>query len=274
MRQTLSLILLFVLSSSLHAASGKFSLFIKGFKTSAVSEPRDVYVYVPAEYTRLKNKTYSVLYMHDGQNLFDPARAFLGQTWKAESALNQLISQGLMEPIIVVAIDNTKLRTFEYTHDQDASEEQHGGGADGYLNLITRELKPRIDASWRTKKDRNSTGIMGSSLGGLVSLYAGLSYNKTFGRIGALSPSIWWNEQSIMSVLYRAQVMPVKVYIDSGTAGGEKPGDVMACTEAFKQRGLVENSSLKIVIQQGALHSEKYWAQRFPLALQFLFPPN
>lgn len=274
MRQTLSLILLFLLCSSLHAASGKFSLFIKGFKTSAVSEPRDVYVYVPAEYTRLKNKSYSVLYMQDGQNLFDPARAFLGQTWKAEITLNQLISQGLMDPIIVVAIDNTKLRTFEYTHDQDASDDQNGGGADGYLNLITRELKPRIDASLRTKKDRHSTGIMGSSLGGLVALYAGLSYSKTFGRIGALSPSIWWNEQSIISVLYRAHAMPVKVYIDSGTAGGEKPDDVSTCTEAFKQRGLIENVNIKTVIQPGAIHSEKYWAQRFPLALQFLFPPN
>lgn len=119
--------------------------------------------------------------MQDGQNLFDPARAFLGQTWKAEIILNQLISQGLMDTIIVVAIDNTKLSTFEYTQDQDESEDQNGGGADGYLNLITRELKPRVDASLRTKK---------------------------------------------------------------------------------------------IVIQSGAIQSEKYWAQRFPLALQFLFPPN
>jgi predicted alpha/beta superfamily hydrolase len=212
--------------------------------------------------------------MHDGQNLFDPSRAFLGQTWNAENTLNQLISQGLMASVIVVAIDNSKLRTYEYTHDQDPTENQRGGGADNYLALITNDLKLRIDASFRTKKDRSSTGIMGSSLGGLVSLYAGLNYGQTFGRIGALSPSIWWNEQSILQRLRQSKILPCKVYIDSGTAGGEKPGDVSYCSEIFQERGLIKDHNLKTVIQYGALHSEKFWAQRFPLALQFLFPPN
>jgi predicted alpha/beta superfamily hydrolase len=267
MRQTIRFIFLFIFCTGLQAASGKFSFFIK-------NADREIYVYVPAEYNRLKNKTYPVLYMHDGQNLFDPERSFLGQTWNAELTLNRLISQGLMVPVIVVAIDNTKYRTYEYTHDQDMEENQRGGGALSYLNFITREIKPRIDATFRTKKERNSTGIMGSSLGGLVSLYAGLSFSKTFGLVGALSPSLWWNEQSILTLLYRGQNTPIRVYLDSGTAGGEKPQDVTNCSEVFKLRGMLEGINLKTVIQPGALHSEKFWAQRFPLALQFLFPPN
>jgi predicted alpha/beta superfamily hydrolase len=274
MTKSLLLICLVFFAGSLSAAPGKFFLYLKSFKTQTLSEPRDVYVYVPGDYSQSGLKTYPVLYMQDGQNLFDPSRAFLGQTWKAEATLNRLISQGLMAPVIVVAIDNTKLRTFEYTPDQDPGEDQLGGGADDYLNLLTTELKPRIDSTFRTRRERNSTAIMGSSLGGLVSLYAGAAFSQTFGLVGALSPSIWWNQESIINTVLRAPFMPAKVYLDSGDSGGEKPEDVQACAGAFKFRGMVNTVNLKIIIQPGATHSEQFWAERLPLALQFLFPPN
>lgn len=110
--------------------------------------------------------------MHDGQNLFDPSRAFLGQTWKAKETLDSLIKKKTIPPIIVVAIDNTSARMNEYVPEKDGIK---------YLDFISQKLKPMVDKDFQTTKDRNLTGIMGSSLGGLISLQAGMSHFHTFG---------------------------------------------------------------------------------------------
>jgi predicted alpha/beta superfamily hydrolase len=211
--------------------------------------------------------------MHDGQNLFDPSRAFMGQTWKAELSLNQLIAKNLIAPIIVVAIDNTSERNNEYTPDFDP-EEGVGGNAHDYLELLAYHLKPVIDREFRTINQRNSTAIMGSSLGGLVSIVAGFDFPEIFGLVGALSPSIWWNNSALLTDAMRTPYLPLKIYLDSGDSGGERPQDVQMLSEIFKQRGMRSGKTMKTVIQEGAIHSEKFWAQRLPVALQFLFPPS
>jgi predicted alpha/beta superfamily hydrolase len=266
-----SLILCF--SGLTWAGPGRFVLFLKDFKTAKSAPKRDVYVYLPQNYEQNTSQRYPVLYMQDGQNLFDPTRAFLGQTWKAETTLNALIAKKLMAPIFLVAIDNTSRRILEYTHDIDLREGK-GGEAQGYLRMIIKKLKPQIDSALRTKIERSATGIMGSSLGGLVSIYAGTEFSKTFGLVGALSPSIWWNNSSIEDVLIRASDLPLKVYLDSGDSGGERPQDVVQLSNVYLQRGLALDKNLKVIIQKGALHTEKFWAERFPLALQFLYPPH
>ena len=243
-------------------AQGTFHLFKKGIIRPSSSHPRDVYVYLPAGYEK-NNLRYPVLYMHDGQNLFDPARAFLGQTWKGLATLNYLIKNKLIAPIIVVAIDNTPERSDEYIPENKADE---------YLNFLVDTIKPQVDQTFRTKKSPEFTGIMGSSLGGLVSLYAGLRYTETFALIGALSPSIWWNERSILEAYEQNLHLPWKVYLDSGTIGGEKPLDVLDLGQILLNRDFRHAENLYIYIQDGADHQEKYWAMRFPVALKFLFP--
>jgi predicted alpha/beta superfamily hydrolase len=202
--------------------------------------------------------------MHDGQNLFDPARAFGGQTWKAAETLDLLIENKSICPLILVAIDNSPNRLEEYTPSNKA---------DDYIRFIIDTIKPRIDAMLPTLSDRASTAIIGSSLGGLVSLHAALRYSKVFGKVGALSPSIWWNDFAMIKEIdSRAAKIPLKVYLDSGTKGGEAPQDVLSAAEHLQRKGMISNKNLKWMIQEGADHSERYWAQRFPDALKFLFP--
>jgi predicted alpha/beta superfamily hydrolase len=262
MNRARHLFYLFVLLTSLPAlAAGGFKLFRKNISYSSMNLNRDIYVYLPDGYEKSATR-YPVIYMHDGQNLFDPARGYLGQTWKAQSTLNELIARKLMSPVIVVAIDNISARMEEYIPEKQA---------DAYLDFIIGTLKPLVDGQLKTKTDRTHTAIMGSSLGGLVSLYAGIKHPEIFGRVAALSPSIWWNQRSILGSYQQAAVLPLKVYLDSGTEGGEEPQDVQQLTALLQQRGF-EQRSLYSFIQNGANHSEYFWAMRLPIALQFLFP--
>lgn len=254
----LGFILLFI--SQALWAQGSFRLMEK-----AVSYPglksRDVYIYLPDGYQKTRS-TYPVLYMQDGQNLFDPNRAYLGQTWRAQTTLNDLIAKKVIPPIIVVAIDNTPDRMEEYI------PERRG---DLYLEFLIKKLKPQVDQSFRTRREARFTGIMGSSLGGLISLHAGIHYPDTFGLIGALSPSIWWNERSILATTRTASHLALKYYLDSGTEGGEKPEDVRAMSEVLTSRQFRHGQNLFVLIQDGADHREYFWAMRFPAALRSLF---
>lgn len=250
-----------MLASAQVLAAGGFKIFKRNVSYPSVSLNRDIYVYLPDGYAQ-SNIRYPVIYMQDGQNLFDPSRGYMGQTWRAETTLNDLIARKLITPVIVVAIDNTAARMDEYIPEKQA---------DAYLDYVTHTLKPQVDQSFKTKTDRFNTAIMGSSLGGLVSLYAGVKYPETFGRIGALSPSIWWNNRSILGVYQQAAVLPLKVYLDSGTDGGEEPQHVNDLARLLEQRGF-QRATLYSFIQNGANHSEYFWAMRLPLALQFLFP--
>lgn len=248
-------ILLFFVSKTF-AHEGKFHLFLKNWNG------REVHVYLPVGYEK-SQRNFPVLFMQDGQNAFDPSRAFMGQTWKAEETLNRLISQKKISPIVVVAVDNTPSRLFDYTHDEDPGM-SGGGGADRFLDQLEFDLIPLIEKHVKVKKNFRSRGILGSSLGGLVSLYAGFT-RKAFGKVGALSPSIWWNDRSIIRI---ATNFPETLYMDSGTLGGERPQDV----KELSQRPGSSQSKLKVVIEEGAYHREEAWARRLPEALEHLFP--
>ncbi|MFY7993860.1 MAG: alpha/beta hydrolase [Bacteriovoracaceae bacterium] len=249
------IILLLTFSLTVFAES-TVRLYKKGIGPDSLPS-RDIYVYLPDGYEK-SHLSYPVLYMHDGQNLFDPTRAFLGQTWKTKETLDTLISKKIIRPLIVVAIDNTPSRMSEYAPEKDGIK---------YLDFISFKLKSMIDRDFRTIKNRDLTGIMGSSLGGLISLQAGMSHFHTFGLIGALSPSIWYNDKSIVTAYQMTQFLPLNVYLDSGTEGGENADDVWELARTLEQRRI----SPKVIIQQGAGHSERFWAQRFPEALIFLY---
>ncbi len=258
---------LLLLNSTFAQASGSFQLWQKGFKADSQLQARDIYVYLPPLYEQ-QASTYPTIYMHDGQNLFDPTRAYLGQTWQAEKTLNYLIENKVIEPVIVIALDNTSQRILDYT--PSSTSQYGGGGAKLYLDMIVKTLIPRIEKEFRVNHTTDSRAIIGSSLGGLVSLYSMISHPDSFGKVAALSPSLWWDEKFMIKQLERSKFLAKKIWIDSGSLENEILNDVLLLESYLIDR--ISASDFKTSIQNGADHSEKYWAQRLPFILKFLFP--
>ena len=197
------------------------------FPSRYLSTPRDIAVYLPPGYDP-HGRRYPVFYLQDGQNLFDPATAFLGQDWQADITADALIRLGEIEPVILVGVYNTGVRRVsEYTPTRDP-QIRKGGKADRYAELLARELKPFIDREYRTLKAASHTGVGGSSLGGLVSLMAALCYPKVFGRVAVISPSVWWDRRAILHKVeaFGGDIRP-RIWLDAGTAEGSSPESVV-----------------------------------------------
>lgn len=247
------------------------------FASTALGNTRNVWVYFPPTYLENARAKFPVVYMHDGQNLFDPTKAFGGNEWKVDETFDAAAESGAFREAIVVGPENTSQRMYEYTPTTDAT--YGGGGGDKYLKMLVEELKPRVDAELRTLPSREHTVLIGSSLGGLISAYAGTTSTSTFGLLGAMSPSTWWDNKVILSKVSAtkgASLLPLRVYVDSGDSGTSS--DDMANTkllaDEYKGLGFVEGTTLKYVVQAGATHNEIYWAQRLPGALAFLLGPR
>src|SRR3954454_10089714 len=167
------------------------------FPSRYLSTPRDIVVYVPPGYDEAEWRC-PVLYLQDGQNLFDPSTAFGGTDWRVDLTADELIRSGNIPPVLIVGIYNTGVRRIsEYTPTRDRNRKK-GGKADRYAQMLARELKPFIDREYRTRKGSEWTGTGGSSLGALVSLESGLLYPKVFGNLALLSPSVWWDDCVIL----------------------------------------------------------------------------
>jgi predicted alpha/beta superfamily hydrolase len=247
------------------------------FASRNLSTARTLIVYLPPGYEAGADR-YPVLYLQDGQNLFDPATAFAGQDWRADVTADHLIRRRLIEPLIMVGLYNTGFeRIAEYTPTRD--QRQNGGKGDRYAAMLAREVKPYIDAAYRTRRGAAHTGVGGSSLGGLVSLGAGLLYPRVFGRIAILSPSVWWDQQSILKMVERYQ-FPVRprIWMDAGTAEGDAPEQVIAELRMLRQallaKGWREDLDLRYSEAHGAGHNEWAWGARFGMVLEYLFPAN
>ena len=246
---------------------------------------RRVWVYLPPQYHDEPERRYPVLYMLDGQNVFDQATSFAGE-WEVDESCELLIAAEQMAPIIVVAIANGEAgRIDEYTpwHDPDFQGGM-GGGGEAHLQAFIDFLIPHIDATYRTLTGPEHTGLAGSSLGGLMSLYAAYAHPETFGRLGALSPSIWWYDQELLAFA-SAQPKPSSwIYMDMGTLepgyflDGDGNGvadavdELRALRDVMTGQGFVLDEDLMVVEDEGGSHNEAAWAARFPVTLQFLFP--
>jgi predicted alpha/beta superfamily hydrolase len=218
--------------------------------------------------------------MQDGQNLFDGATSFIpGQEWRVDEAAETLIAAQKIEPLIIVGIYNTKVRIDEYTPAQDAKYKA-GGKADLYGRMLVEELKPFIDAHYRTKRDAKHTGLGGSSLGALVSLYLALKYENVFGRVAAVSPSVWFANKQIVSYVDGLSRKPaVRIWMDIGTKEGRTPeearntvNDARLLEQSLIRQRWKLRKDLMYLEADGAEHNEAAWAARVPLILTFLFP--
>src|SRR6266702_2410137 len=168
---------------------------LSGWYSHVLNDSRDVVVYVPPSYDENWEERYPVVYMHDGANLFYDAESFTGIAWNIAGAMDQGAADASIREAIVVGIYSDANRIWELTPTDGG---YGGGGADKYLSFIADELKAQMDLHYRTLTDRGHTAIMGSSLGGLASVYAGVTRSDAFGLVGALSPSTWWDGTYIL----------------------------------------------------------------------------
>lgn len=229
---------------------------------------RDLDVFLPPSYGRTRRR-YPVVYMQDGQNLADAARAFAG-TWELERAIETLAARGI--EAIVVGIPNLgEARIREYTPFVDTRA--GGGDGDAYLAFMERTIKPLVDRRFRTRPEREATGVFGSSLGGLISLYAFFRAPETFGFTGAMSPSLWFAGRAMLSYVERDGAPPGRVYLDIGTEeGAGTVRDARDLARILEGKGYAPER-LRFVEDQGGRHAESDWARRLVPALEFLLRP-
>jgi predicted alpha/beta superfamily hydrolase len=233
-------------------------------------------VYLPPTYLENHAARLPVVYMHDGQNLFDPAAAFGGVTWRVAATVDEAAGTGRFPEVIVVGPANAgAARLAEYTPTADP---QYGGGRGAlYLRMLTEELKPLVDRELRTRPGRESTALLGSSLGGLISAWAGVVRPDVFGLVGAMSPSTWWDNRALLGlVASTGAARPLRVYVDSGDAGpsSDDVANTRELANAYRALGYVDGVNFTYVVQPGATHTEAAWAARLPGALEALLGPG
>jgi enterochelin esterase-like enzyme len=245
------------------------------FASQFLPDTRDLIVYLPPGYEAEPDRRYPVLYLHDGQNLFDGATAFVpGQDWHVNATADEMIRRHDIEPLIIVGIYNTgEHRIDEYTPTRDRRH-RAGGDAALYGRMLTEEVKPLIDAEYRTLADAADTGLGGSSLGGLVTLYLGLLHPQTFGRLAVLSPSVWWDGRVILRIVRMTQPKPrLKIWLDIGTGEGKKTLlDARALRNELVRAGWTIGDDLQYFEVPDAGHNEAAWASRVGPFLKYLFP--
>jgi len=249
-----------VTSAQESSASKNVSTFT--IEAPQLKTTKKIWIYLPKDYSATAKK-YSVIYMHDAQNLFDSKTAYSGE-WNVDEKLDSLKA-----PVIVVGIEHgNEKRIDELTPFKN--EKYGGGNADNYLDFIVKTLKPYIDNHYRTKPKAKNTIIMGSSLGGLVSYYAILKYPETFGKAGVFSPSFWFSND-IYTLTEKAPKIKTKIYF----LCGDKESDDMV-KDMTKMERLLDTKRCyclhltKSKIVKGGEHNEKLWRDGFVKAVLWL----
>ncbi|MGE0479008.1 MAG: alpha/beta hydrolase-fold protein [Phycisphaerae bacterium] len=243
------------------------------FFSAALNENRPYRVVLPRGYANNLQRRYPVLYLHDGQNVFD-----LGPfgTWNADETAAALIRSGALREIIMVGVENTANRARDYIPPDDIVPIGPGSGQPGranvYAQFLIHELKPHIDATYRTLTGRDDTATLGSSLGGVVSLYLGWDHNAVFARCGPMSGS--WQLPNFPARVRNEAYRDLRVYLDSGDSGtsNDNAWPSMSLRDGLLTKGYVLERTLRHVVGYGHQHNEAAWAARLPQALTFLFP--
>jgi predicted alpha/beta superfamily hydrolase len=239
---------------------------LRGVRSEALDNARDLLVYLPPSYDTA-NRTYPTLYMHDGQNLFDPATSFAGE-WRADETLEAMASEGI--EAIVIGIPNAGTRRLaEYSPFDDPRSGPARAGA--YLDFVVGTVKPLVDEAFRTTGERRQTATIGSSMGGLISLYAFFERPDVFGLCGAVSPSVGFAQRAPIDYLARAPFVDGRIYMDVGTHElGPYVRLVRRAHDLLLAKGYRPGRDLLYSEDEGGTHDEAAWAKRLPAALRFL----
>ncbi|HEY0019288.1 MAG TPA: alpha/beta hydrolase-fold protein [Longimicrobium sp.] len=253
-------------------ASPSVSVLDTAFAIPQLGRTRRVWIYLPPDYAT-STKTYPVLYMHDGQNVFDAATSYAGE-WGVDETLDSLHAAGDWGAIVVAVDNGQQRRLHEYS---PWTHPRHGGGeGDAYVDFLAQTLKPWIDARYRTRPDRMSTGVAGSSMGGLISLYAALKYPDVFGRAGVFSPAFWFAADSMYRYARAARPREgERFYFVTGAREGSEPEvyvrDHRRMVDTLAAAGFRPDAQVRAHVREDGTHSEWFWRREFPAAYRWLF---
>ena len=241
---------------------------------------RQLRIWVPPGYNAPENQArhYPVFYLNDGQNLFDPATAYIGVDWQADEAADRLIREGRVPPLIIVGIDNAqKDRPREYLPYRSFHPPIMRPQGKRYPDFLLSEVMPFVYQRYRIARGPENTGLGGSSLGAIISLFTALDRPGIFGRLLLESPSLFISNRQLLKSSRAFRQWPARIFMAMGTreAGTEERDqevveDVRELEHVMRRAGLREDR-LRVKIDEGATHNEKEWARRFPEALAFLF---
>lgn len=260
------------------SVTGDLEVFQIG--STVLNNSRSVRVWLPPGYKAKENvdKRYPVLYMNDGQNLFDRATSFAGAEWSVDETVTELIAKGTLEPMIVVGIDNIgDVRANEYNPPYTEWDGK-SNYADRYLEFVTKEVMNYVNGTYRTLTGRKNTAFGGSSFGGNVALFAMMTKSDVFGTFLVESPACFISDKAIITKLKEYDgKLPDRVFVAVGTKESSRSGDsdayintVKELADVLRSKGLGEDR-FKFVVQDGGTHFEKTWADRLPGAMTFLF---
>lgn len=244
------------------------------FYSKFLENSRKIRVALPASYYE-EDRRYPVLYVHDGQNVFTPEESFSGNSWDLHITAKELMSSGKIQDIIIVAIDNAKedrLSEYAYADGTYLGEKVNAKG-DKYASFLIEELKPYIDTNFRTLSDFENTAIMGSSMGGLVSLHIGISNPGIFGKIAAMSPSFWWGDAFTLDVLdaLDPKDLPMLMWVDMGDNEGFMMEYCDKAVSIICERADDNMTDIVFYRSPRARHSERDWGKRVHSPLLYFF---
>ncbi len=238
---------------------------------SAFVSAREVQVWLPPGYDADAPQRYPVLYLHDGQNVFETSPFGLG--WQVGQTAARLIAAGELAPLIIVAVANNADRLLDYTPDRGRAQSQQGqpagGGAANYGRYLVQELKPLIDSRYRTQPARSSTAVGGSSLGGLVSMWLLLEHEPSFGAALVVSPAVWWADSAILArVAQHASALAApRIWLDIGELEGE---EALRGARQLHQALIAKGWTVGYAQARSGHHNEAAWAQRVAAMLRHI----
>jgi len=261
--------------AALPVSSG--NLWLHELSSRIFGNTRLLRVWLPPDYDGWGDTRYPVLYLNDGQNLFEPATAFAGVDWQVGETATRLIAEEKIRPLIIVGIDNTKNRASEYIPYKSKDPKVLNAKGDCYPDFLQREVMPLIEERYAVLRGSANTGLGGSSLGGLITLYTQLAAPGVFGRLLIESPSLFVANGKILKQSARLRNWPQRIYLGVGThevgntdKDAETVDDVRELESILRLAGL-DDQRLKVLVEESAAHNEAAWAARFPEALEFLF---
>lgn len=255
-------------------------LYLHELRSQVFGNTRLVRVWLPPDYDGSGAAHYPILYLNDGQNLFEAATAFAGVHWQVGETAARLIAEQKIPPLIIVGIDNTKIRIQEYIPYKSKDPKVLIPRGRSYPEFLRSEVMPLVEERYMVRKGPDNTGFGGSSLGGLITLYTQFAMPGVFGRLLIESPSLFVANKKILEENRRFCGWPQRMYVGMGTSeigNADKDAKIVDGVRELESMlracGLGEDR-LKVRIAEGAGHNEAAWAARFPEALEFLYSPR
>jgi len=267
-------------SDGIRALGAVGDLRLHEFQSRVFRNTRFLRVWLPPGYDDAQNaaRRYPILYLNDGQNLFEPATAFAGIEWQVDETADRLIRDGAVPPMIIVGMDNTgKDRAREYMPHRSVHPMILRVQGRYYPNFLTKEVMPFVERNYRVATGPENTGLGGSSLGALIALYTAMARPELIGRLLLESPALWVSGRQAIKQSREVRIWPERIFLAMGTAETGSPErnrslvDDVRELAAILRRAVLSEKRLRLVIEDGAGHNEAAWAERFPEALQFLF---